>query len=641
MPKTEPQKTEPQTIESQIIAAYRKRAVSFARKSQHLSRISQYVSHARLAAFLGILAALLWTEWVGGSQGAYLIAGVMALAFVGLVVWHGNLRDRQRWFQELERLNSESVHRIQRVWRELPPSRIPAPDPDHAYAADLDIFGSASLLQLLGDPGTAAGRWELEQWLLEPASVAGITQRQQAVAELSEMLDLRQQILARARVGAELRVDDLDGFVDWLRSEPWLASRRNLSRLVRLLPLATGTMIFLNVLGIVGFQAWATLVLIQAVLARVYQGQLHQQFRRASPREAVFRGYPAIFQQLSRTRFDSPLLGELQRTLLAGPEPAHKGIKHLDRLSHLANLRFSQMAHVPLQAFTLWDFHVLAGLERWRHQYGSQAPEWFAGLGRFEALSALAGLAHDNPDWAFPEIVPEGPAVYHGGSLAHPLLSRSVRVANDVELGPPGSFLLVTGSNMSGKSTLLRAIGLNAVLAQAGGPVCASQLRMPPVDVVTSMRVQDSLEGGVSYFMAALIRLKAVIDSVHGAAASDRIPLYLLDEMLQGTNTAERRVAVRAIIDHLLGARAIGAVTTHDLSLAEIPELQRAAQAVHFSESVTVEGDEGGTMRFDYELRPGLATSVNALRLMRLVGLPVDATRHPGQGGRSDGNNHH
>ncbi len=200
--------------------------------------------------------------------------------------------------------------------------------------------------------------------------------------------------------------------------------------------------------------------------------------------------------------------------------------------------------------------------------------------------------------------------------MGHPLIADDRRVANDVTVGPPGTILLVTGSNMSGKSTLLRAIGLNVVLAQAGSAVCARSMRLPEADLQTSIRVQDSLERGLSYFMAALARLKGVVDAAEHER-KDRVLLYLLDEILQGTNSAERSVAVRAVTRHLLHAGAIGAMTTHDLALAAEEPLKDAARLVHFTETV----DEKGVMEFDYRLRPGLATSRNALRLMQMIGI--------------------
>jgi DNA mismatch repair ATPase MutS len=237
-------------------------------------------------------------------------------------------------------------------------------------------------------------------------------------------------------------------------------------------------------------------------------------------------------------------------------------------------------------------------------------------LGELDALCALARVRHDNPSWAIPLL--ERTPLLQAEDLGHPLIPDGRRVGNDVEIGPPGTVLLITGSNMSGKSTLLRAVGLNVVLAGCGAPVCASAMRLPPADLQTSIRIQDSLELGLSYFMAALARLKGVVDAAEHERP-DRVLLYLLDEILQGTNSVERSVAVRGIARHLLEAGAIGAMTTHDLAIAGEPPLDTSSRLVHFTETV----GEGGQMSFDYRLRPGLATSRNALRLMKLIGLDL------------------
>jgi DNA mismatch repair ATPase MutS len=254
-------------------------------------------------------------------------------------------------------------------------------------------------------------------------------------------------------------------------------------------------------------------------------------------------------------------------------------------------------------------------MERWRAHSGRHVRGWIEALGSIDALAVLARARSDEPDWAVPAI-DAADGVMSATSLGHPLIAPARRVANDVKVGPRGTLLLITGSNMSGKSTLLRAIGLNAVLAQAGAPVCASAFSMPPSDLQTSIRVQDSLELGLSYFMAALARLKQIVDAAEREPGS-RVLFYLLDEVLQGTNSVERDIAVRAVIRHLLDAGAIGVMTTHDLALAGEEPLKSAAELAHFTEQVHPDG----TMTFDYRLRPGLATSTNALRLMQLIGI--------------------
>ena len=241
---------------------------------------------------------------------------------------------------------------------------------------------------------------------------------------------------------------------------------------------------------------------------------------------------------------------------------------------------------------------------------------WLEALGELEALTLLATARRDNPGWAAPEFGCAREVA--ADDIGHPLIADARRVANSVKVGPPGSVLLITGSNMSGKSTLLRSIGLNIVLAHAGACVCARHMSLPDCDLQTSIRVTDSLERGLSYFMAALARLKGVVDAAQHER-KDRVLVYLLDEILQGTNSVERSLAVRAVTRHLLDAGAIGAMTTHDLGLADEEPLKSAAQLMHFSETL----DADGTMGFDYVLKPGIATSRNALRLMQMIGIDL------------------
>jgi DNA mismatch repair ATPase MutS len=290
----------------------------------------------------------------------------------------------------------------------------------------------------------------------------------------------------------------------------------------------------------------------------------------------------------------------------------------LVNLSHSA--LFSILVYLPLQVLFLIDFHFLLLMEHWQTRNREHAPHWFRALGELEALLALALLKRNHPSWCLPQ-VDVAAQEFTARELGHPLLIPTKCVLNDVQLGPAGELLLVTGSNMSGKSTLLRAVGLNIVLAQAGGPTCATILAMPPVELATSMRVRDSLTEGVSFYMAELRRLKEVVDlarQYHGRA--DRRLLFLLDEILLGTNSRERHIAVEHVLGHLIGQGALGAVTTHDLDLANSPVLSAHARCVHFKE--TYETDAGQQrMSFDYRLRQGVCTTTNALKLLKIVGL--------------------
>ena len=280
-----------------------------------------------------------------------------------------------------------------------------------------------------------------------------------------------------------------------------------------------------------------------------------------------------------------------------------------------ADVRHSGTASILLELFFLWSFHISIALRRWQEAARADLPAWFDALGTLEALCSVAALAHDHPDWCFPEI-DRGAHQLDAGQIGHPMLRDENCVRNDVVLGPPGSVLLVTGSNMSGKSTLLRSIGVNTVLAQAGAPVCAQRYRAPLMRLHTSVNVRDSLAAGVSLYLAQLHRIKQVLD-----AAEERAPelcCYLLDEILSGTNSADRTTAVRAILHRLLELPAIGALATHDLALAADERIRTAAHTIHFREEIA-----DGVMTFDYRVREGPLQSTNALVLLRLMGIQV------------------
>jgi DNA mismatch repair ATPase MutS len=362
---------------------------------------------------------------------------------------------------------------------------------------------------------------------------------------------------------------------------------------------------------------WMIPVLLGVVLSFAMTKRIQQALEQAGAGQHALGRYAALFEHVAQSTGRAALLQGVRERLSADGVAAPACMRRLNRIRGFGEFRTSAaLLHFPVQAMTLWDFHVLFALDRWRRAAGGRVRDWMAAIADVDALAALAGARSENPAWANPAIGET--RVLAARALGHPLIPDSRRVVNDVEVGPPGTLLLVTGSNMSGKSTLLRSIGLNAVLAQAGAPVCASELRMPAVDLQTSIRIQDSLELGLSYFMAALARLKGVVDAAE-RPREGRVLLYLLDEILQGTNSAERGIAVQGVARHLLSAEAIGVMTTHDLNLAGEEPLKSSARLVHFTELV----DENDAMRFDYRLREGLATSRNALRLMKMIGIDL------------------
>ena len=601
---------------------YTERAAELTRAADALKGRLRTVEIARLLTFAAIAAMLVWilTRGVEGAAGLWLGMAAIVAVFVVLIRIHGRLARSEARMRDRALLSRAGLHRLRREWDALP-ERSWEPPAGHAYAGDLDIFGHGSLARLLPPVTAVPGATTVQAWLLEPAPVDVSRERQAAVRELATLIELREDLAIEAgrAWGGPRRIGE---FAEWaetetslLSSRPWLVWA---SRIVPMFTLGLGAA---HGTGAIDRPLWMIPLVAAIALSAAFSRRLATALRRALPESELLVRYAELLRLVAATKLQAPLLRTLHGELAGGAGAAHAQIERLVGIMQAAEIWRSPMLHAPLQAILLWDFHLVLRLEQWQRASGIHVRQWLSALGSIEALSALATLAHDNPEWSWPELV-DGPAVVEATALGHPLLAHDVRVTNDVTVGPPGTFLLVTGSNMAGKSTLIRSIGLNVVLAQCGAPVCATRLRCPPLTVHTSIRVQDSLEQGVSFFMAELLRLKQVVDAAHAAPVTGRTLLYLLDEILQGTNSAERTVAAQRIVGHLVASGAIGAVTTHDLALADSATLAQARVDVHFSEQITRREDGSSVMTFDYRLRPGVATSTNALKLLEMVGLP-------------------
>lgn len=598
---------------------YAARAAEEASAARRCRERSERTGWLRIVAFVVMIVALVAMATTRHAPVAPWVAlfVLSLIAFVALVSRHRRIRDAMTEHEQGAELYRLALRRMDRDWDALPPMRPTPAAEEHPYASDLDVVGHASLVRLLDVAGVGAISPTLLRWLLvAPPGAREIRERQGAARELAGLDDLREALALDMRLVAAAGPWPTERLLAWCELPPRLASRTAMVAGVRAITALTLLLLALQIAGLVVAPWWA----LSASAGLALLLSMRRAVRDALPplelRVHSFRRRVAMLARIEETRFDSPRLDALRARLLAGG--AARELSALARLSAWGEVRYSPMLHAVLQWLLQWDVHLALRLERWRARAGGRVRDWFAALDEVEALVAVGTLAHENPGWAMPDIT-DAPEI-EGEALAHPLLPPDRRVANDVTVGPPGTFLLVTGSNMSGKSTLLRAIGTNVLLARAGSAVCAARLRLPVLEVRTSIRVADSLERGISLFMAELRRLKAVVDAARDAAAAHRPLLYLLDEILHGTNSAERRIAARIVIGELVAAGAIGAVTTHDLGLAADGELRDIARPVHFSEQFDrVDGEL--RMTFDYRLRPGLATSTNALALLRMVGL--------------------
>ncbi len=602
-----------------VRAAYAARAAALRARRPAESRAVDRLGNGRLAVFFAV--ALLVARWAtAAALGAVWAALAIAagVAFAALVRASNRAKARLQLTDDLIGLADEGAHRVARAWHNMSEREwTPAPA-SHPYAVDLDLFGPASLVQLMPPMSRAPGRSTLREWFVAPAPPGVVRERQRAVAELRDDAGFRESLsVAAMRIGVSR--ESVDELVRWAAAPGWLSASPALSAATVLVPALTVGLVAAQLWGAVAAPLWVVPAVAAWLLVGRHSRRLSAAFAPLAGRANTLRRYGEMSRLAAARRAESPPLARIAAALTA-PAPADRAMRRLTALADSSELRLSPMLYFVVNTLTLWDFHVVRLLERWQRDAGRHAAAWMAALGELEALSALATLAHDNPEWSFPELA-ESAASVDAEGLGHPLLADDVGVRNDVTVGPAGTILVVTGSNMAGKSTLLRSIGLNLVLAQAGSVVCARRFRHPPAVLYTSMRVQDSLERGVSYFMAELERLKAVVDAADALdPAGGRAFVYLLDEILHGTNSAERTIAARRVLRHLVATRAIGAVSTHDLQLVDAPELADLARHVHFSEQFAG-GNGAAAMTFDYVLRPGKATSSNALKLLELVGL--------------------
>lgn len=579
--------------------------------AEALDRRMASVANVRVVAFLAAAGALLATVFHRLPVWGYLPALGAALGYGALALWHGRLLQSEARARAEAAYHLRGEERLSGAWHAHPPGG-PSEEhlAEHPYAADLDVFGHGSLFQLLDEAATAHGEQRLAAWLSSPAAPDEVRRRQRQVLELAGRPGFRRDLAVEGRLGGNARVAPR-AFIAWAEAPPSMEQVRWLRPLAPVVPVLWAVVVAATAADwLPGEVPWLFLLLPAALLVLARQGIA----RSFDGLELGQRGADRLARALLRLEqepFSSPELRALARGEGAGTAPS-TAMRQLARLSSLAEQRRNQL-HVVVNVLTLWDLHVFFRLDDWRRRHGPRVAGWLDRLADVEALCCLGGYLHDRPELVMPEVVQSGPRFVAQG-LAHPLLDAAV--PNEVSLEGPGRLLLVTGSNMSGKSTLLRAIGLNAVLALAGGPVSARRLSLSPLHTWTSMRVQDSLEQGVSFFYAEVRRLKQVLE---GATAHPRAALVLVDEMLLGTNTRERRLASGEVLRLLLDTGCIGAVTTHDLSLAELARAPGSALVpVHFQDVL-----EDGRMRFDYTLREGVVESTNALRVLALAGIPV------------------
>ncbi len=591
-----------------LLQNYIQRKAEFAETAETLGAKYNRFSIIRLLFFvlaIGLLILLYSLNiWLG------LVSTVILLVlFARFVFWHQGFQREQKHHSHLSQINKNEEGAMNDDHSNFDGGNefISA---DHPYAYDLDIFGEHSIFQLCNRTVTFIGKEKLANILGITANKKTILERQEAIAELAEKIDWRQNFQA---YGAEIEDNPahLRILKTWLQDEPFILKNKLITALRFVVPFLsiTGLMLFF-------FQPWyiAILFLLPALWAmRTTVEKINDTHQRTTHTGKILANYARLLGHIEKEEFNSALLKFWKSELTVNENVPSKKIKRLSYIISQLNVRYNAFA-IILNLIGLWDIHWVASLEKWKAKHKDELPKWFDVLKNFDALISLSTLAYNHPAWTFPTITKN--AYLKGIELGHPLIPRQQMVPNDLEMETTGHIKLVTGSNMAGKSTFLRTVALNIVLAQTGSKVCAKELSLPHLAVYTSMRTTDALHESTSSFYAELKRLKIILDAVD---RKEQV-YFLLDEILKGTNSKDRHTGSKALIEQLIKSGGAGIIATHDLELGSLEakydgDLENLCMEVEVTD---------GELDFDYKLKKGVSKSFNATTLMRNMGIRIE-----------------
>lgn len=594
---------------------YSRRRQIYERLQEKQKRTESRLSNYRLGTFiLGFALAIIlyrtFSPRLGIAMGFFTL-----IPFGYLVLQHKRVRTQLKYSEILSELNRKGGDRLTGKWVNFPDSGIEFKDEEHPYASDLDCFGQASIFQWINSAQTPWGRESLAKVLKQPLKDRSeIVERQEAVTELAGKLAWRQRFEAEGfLISSQLKPTML--LLQWAQESSGAYSRPIVKLGMRVLPLVTILMIILYTLQLsVPWQVPVLLVGVQILLLRIYGKERSQILSTVFQYEASLKTYSKMLQHFEKLKANAQWLLVRQDSLCdPGGQPAFQQIQRLSKIAERISNRQNSMFLI-VNILLLWDYQCMIALEDWKRKSGPLLKTWLEVLAEVEALSSLSHISFDNPDWVMPKIS-TNQAGLSAQKMGHPLLTQK-RVPNDMEMKAPAGIILITGSNMSGKSTFLRTVGCNLVLAYIGAPVCAEHFSCSLMNLWTCMRVSDNLEQSISSFYAEILRIKQIVE----AAKTDKPVCFLLDEIFKGTNSHDRHHGAKALINQLQRDGALGLISTHDLELGELEkESKGCVKNYHFREYY-----QNQEISFDYKLRTGISTTRNALYLIKMAGIELE-----------------
>lgn len=574
-------------------------------------RLINTISNLRLLVFVLGAGSVIYLAVQKNYSVLAVAVVVFAALFIYLIGRHNRYFNQKEYTAALLKINEESLQRVRGEWQAFKDDGKEFGDDSHPYAQDLDIFGQGSLFQYINTAVTSLGRARLSELLTShPQGIDVIAARQDAVADLAPKLDWRQKFMAEGTLATQMH--DPQALFAWAGQVERIYRKRAVIGILSVLPVIT---IALGIVAVVvpevNYYAFAAALLIQFALLKIYSAQRSKSLEIASKYSENIGAYSKMLDLLEQESFKSAYLQALQNGLKdAAGSTACEQIRRLAKLvDGIANRR--NQFYFIFNILFLLDFQFVFALEKWKEQSGARLPDWLKAIAELEALSSLAVLKYDHPHWAMP-VLTTGAPQFRAEAMGHPLLAAGV--ANTLKFEESAKILLITGSNMSGKSTLLRTAGLNLALAYSGTVVCAGQFTCSLLNIYTCMRVSDNLEKNISSFYAELLRIKMIVEAVTGGQQI----FFLLDEIFKGTNSIDRHTGAKALIKRLSREKLLGMISTHDLELGELAGESKYVRNYHFQEYYV--NDE---IRFDYTLRSGVSTTRNAAFLMRMAGIDM------------------
>ncbi len=583
--------------------------------NDHLDRLNKKkarLAWLRLASFLAAVISLwqLWSRSLPLALAAFVILFAVFLFTVSKDLANKAAIDNTLL---LLRINKEELSFLEHQFTMYADGSNLKPEL-HPYASDLDIFGRASLYQYINRTTSQQGNQLLAAWLLAPATTAVITQRQEAVKELAAQKEWRQQLQAYG-LSKQLTLKTEENITSWLAEENRFTNGTHWKILRFLLPALSITCLVVYLNDIIAQQLFYTLLLLFLAGSLLISKKIMPAWTKLGKITTELETLSDSIDLIEMHSFKSPLLQQLKGAFSPlNNQSASSRIRDLKKILDRLDYRLNPIVFIPLSIFLCWDLQQIFALEKWKKKSQHQTGDWFNSLAQLEALSALGNLSFNHPEWCFTEMATDD-VMLKAEEMGHPLIPAGKRITNSFTTTGVNKISLITGSNMAGKSTFLRSTGINIVLAMMGAPACAKSLMLSPLKVMSSMRISDNLEESTSTFYAELKKLKEVIEAVN---KHEKVFL-LLDEILRGTNSADRHAGSKALIKQLIQHKAVGMVATHDLELAKLEkEFPGNIHNYHFD--VQVAGDE---LYFDYKLKEGVCQSMNASILMKKIGIEL------------------